>query len=548
MIERRSFLELLGQGVLGTIFLPSLYIGCRNSISKVSALTDARLGQLKSFPLNGIEPISSDNIELANGLSYKTLIKWKDSINEKDTFGFDNDFICFIPIKDHDDAGLLWVNHESTNRLFVSGYLPGDERTIDQVHKEMYSVGGSILRIKLVNSEWTIVPNHPLNRRITAQTEIELNWDIPIKEKTKVIGTHSNCSGGLTPWGSILTCEENYQDYYGETVYDAENNPMHTDGVIGWEKFYNFPPEHYGWIVEVNPLTGHAMKHIAMGRFAHESCTIVELEDKRIVAYSGDDKENECIYKFISSKPGSLKEGTLYVADTLNGKWISLDYNEHSILQAHFQNQTEVLIRVREAAKILGGTPQNRPEDIKIDPLTGHVVIALTNNYLNEDYHGSFLKIIESKNEYDSLSFTSETLITGGPEAGFSCPDNLIFDLAGNLWFTSDISGSKMNSTEKPQYLNFKNNGLFVLIRFGKEAGRIIQIASAPIDAEFTGPWFSPDYKTLFISVQHPGDRSTSIDQLTSRWPHDEEGIPKPAVITLQGDLLEKLNYLDKLD
>lgn len=547
MIKRRSFLSLLGKGAAGTILLPSLYIGCRNRVSEIATVASDRITQLKSVLLKGIKPISSDNVELAEGLSYKMLIKWMDPISDKDTFGFNNDFTCFIPLTEDGNDGLLWVNHESTNAVFVSKSDRGDGHTIEHVNKEMYSVGGSIIRVKKEDDAWAMVHNDPYNRRITGQTELAINWDSPIMGKTVAIGTHSNCSGGITPWGTILTCEENYQDYYGETLYDADNNTTHKKSHAGWENFYNYPTEHYGWVVEIDPLTGKGMKHIALGRFSHECCTLVELEDKRIVAYSGDDKNDEFIYKFISSKPSSLKEGTLYVADTVNGKWLSLDYDTQPVLQEKFKDQTEVLIRAREAAKLIGASPQDRPEDIEIDPITGHVIIAVTNNKPKNRYHGAILKLIETDNKYDSLTFTVEAMTTGGKESGFSCPDNLAFDLAGNLWFTSDISGSSMNNPAKAQYLEFKNNGLFVVIRHGEEAGKIIQIASAPMDAEFTGPWFSPDYKTLFLSVQHPGGNSKSLNKLTSTWPHDEDGLPKPSVITVEGDLLEKLNFLDKL-
>jgi len=547
MIHRRSFLSLLGKGAVGTIIVPSLFISCRNKVSKIATVASEKMSHLKSVLLKGMKPISSDNVELAEGLSYKTLIKWTDPISDKDTFGCENDFICFIPLSEDGNDGLLWVNHEATRPLFVSGYKRGDQRTIEQVQKEMYSVGGSIIRVKKTNDNWEVVYNDPYNRRITAQTELSINWDTPIMGKTTIIGTHSNCSGGITPWGTILTCEENYQDYYGETLYDEENNTTHQASYHQWEDFYNYPTEHYGWVVEIDPITGNGMKHIALGRFSHECCTLVELEDKRVVAYSGDDQNDEFIYKFISSKPGSLKEGTLYVANTVEGKWISLDYDSQPLLQKRFKNQTEVLIRVREAAELLGATPQDRPEDIEIDPLTGHVIISLTNNKPKNRFHGCILKIVEANNQYDSLNFSVEIMFAGGPESGFSSPDNLAFDLAGNLWFTTDVSGRSMNNPEKKEYFDFKNNGVFVVIRHGDEAGKIIQIASAPMDAEFTGPWFSPDYKTLFLSVQHPGSLTRSLNQLTSTWPHDADGIPKSAVITIQGDLLEKLNYLDTL-
>ena len=137
-------------------------------------------------------------------------------------------------------------------------------------------------------------------------------------------------------------------------------------------------------------------------------------------------------------------------------------------------------------------------------------------------------------------------MLTGGKESEFTCPDNLCFDLAGNLWLTSDMSGSLMNK-RGPYYPKFKNNGVYVLLRHGVDAGKIIQVASAPYDAELTGPWFSPDYKTLFLSVQHPGEKSKSLKSLTSKWQHDDDGIPKPSVVTIQGKLLDKLNYLNQI-
>ena len=187
-------------------------------------------------------------------------------------------------------------------------------------------------------------------------------------------------------------------------------------------------------MIEINPLDGTAQKHVALGRFAHECCTLYELDDKRIVAYTGDDKNNEHLYKFISSERHSLKEGTLYVADTINGKWLALDWANQPILKRKFKNQTEVLIRAREAAKLLGATALNRPEDIEIDPITGHILVSLTNNTTKGDYHGSILKIEETNGDFDALSFKASTYRSGGETDGFSCPDNLAFDLAGNLW------------------------------------------------------------------------------------------------------------------
>ncbi len=555
--KRREFIRFLGKVSIGTAVLPPFLISCGNLAApteKSLATSKQTLNALKQLIIEGLSPSNKDDLLLAKGLDYHVIVRWGEEISDTDSFGFNNDFTCFIPLSEDDPTdGLLWVNHEYVNPLFVSSFdsskydNPDEHRTKEQVDKEMYNVGGSIVRIKQTNGEWKVVQNDPHNRRITAQTPIQLNWDHPIKGASTVIGTHSNCSGGITPWKTFLTCEENYDSFFGETEYDENDVASHRPSRQGWENFYKYPPEHYGWVVEVNPKDGSAQKHIAIGRYAHECCTLYELADKRVVAYSGDDKKNEHLYKFISSKPGSLKEGTLYVADTVNGKWLSLDWENQPTLKERFKNQTEVMVRTREAAKILGATELNRPEDIEIDPITGSVFVSLTNNTDKNDFHGSILKIEETNGKYDALTFKASEYMAGGDENGFSCPDNLAFDLAGNLWFTSDMSGSKMNKEEGP-YMAFKNNSLFVIPRYGKEEGKVIRLISAPNDAELTGPWFAPDGKTLFLSVQHPGEQTSDINKPTSKWPFDDDGIPKPAVVAITGDLIEKMNKLHLLD
>lgn len=556
-IKRREFISFLGKASLGAILAPQFLTSCGNTTTptETNILSEEDVKRLKNITLEGLLPSDKDDLLLAKGLNYHPIVKWNDKLNDTDTFGFNNDFTCFIPLDENNPKdGLLWVNHEYVDPLFVSGFVYSDDdnplvnHTKEQVDKEMYNVGGSIIRIKEENGVWKVVQNDPLNRRITAKTNIKFNWNFPIKGKNEAIGTLANCSGGITPWNTFLTCEENYDNFYGETQYDENNNPTHKSSkYYGWEKYYNNPPEHYGWVVEVDPKTGVAQKHIALGRCSHECCTLYELADKRIVAYTGDDKNSEHLYKFISSKPSSLKEGTLYVADTVNGKWLALDWENQPKLKAKFKDQTEVLIRVREAAKILGATELNRPEDIEIDPITGNIFVSLTNNKPKKDYHGSILKIEETNGQFDALTFTASTYKAGGTANGFSCPDNLAFDMAGNLWMTSDMSGGSMNRADKP-YMPFKNNSLFVIPRYGKDAGKVIRVASAPRDAELTGPWFSPDGKTLFLSVQHPGEQTKDINNPTSTWPFDEDNIPKPAVVAIQGDLIEKMNHLNILE
>ncbi len=543
--NRRSFLQFLGRSGLvigaGGMLLPMSSCG-EPQHKKMPGTTEPR-----PFPIKGISPQATDDIILSEGLEYKVIVRWKDRISEKDSFGFNNDYLAYIPFDPKNPKeGLLWVNHEYVDPLFVSNFPRKTDvktKTKEQVEKEMYEVGGSIVRIRQNDKgDWELVEDEKYNRRLNGFTMIPFDWDEPIRGKTTAMGTLGNCAGGVTPWGTILTCEENYQDFYGETDYSKNaEKPEHfvpePDYYYGWDLHYKDNlPEHYGWVVEVNPKTGEAKKLVSLGRCAHECAQVWEAKDGRLVVYTGDDKNDEHIYKFVSSKPGSLREGTLYVANTKEGRWISLNYEEQEILQKNFKNQTEVLIRMREAAKLLGATPLNRPEDIEFDPLTGAVLVALTNNIPKGDYTGEIMKITEDSEDKTGTSFKAETFLAGGVETGFASPDNMAFDPRGNLWFTSDMSGTKMNKNEN--YLPFKNNGLFM---YHAEKEEVIQVASAPFDAEFTGPYFSPDGRTLFLSVQHPGELSASHEEYTSHWPEGGDAMPRSAVIAISGKALDEL-------
>ncbi len=521
-INRRTFLEFLGIGTA--------------SVLAGSCLPKSKINST-AFSLKAIPPSAADQLQLAAGLRYEVLVKWGDPIAANAHFGFNNDYLAFLPFdKNKPDDGLLWVNHEYVDPMFVSGYFEktNDNKTKAQVEKEMREVGGSILHLKKAKGQWQVQKNDAYNRRLDGFTNIPFNWPEPIAGSRSGIGTLGNCAGGVTPWGSILTCEENYDLFYGERDF-ATGQRNTVKGEYGWHKYYDYPPEHYGWVVEVNPKTGEARKHVALGRCAHECATVKELPDGRIVVYTGDDANDQCLYKFISSKPGSLSEGTLYVANTQQGKWVSLKYGEQPVLQQHFKNQTEVLVRLREAAKLVGGTPLDRPEDIEINPANGDVLVTLTNNLPKGNFVGSILKITEKGGRHDALEFASAAFLTGGEETGFASPDNMAFDSAGNLWFTSDISGSATNNPAVPEYLPFKNNSLFVVPVDGPQAGEVIRVANAPVNAEFTGPFFAPDGKTLFLSVQHPGEYSESEDRPKSHWPEGGDAMPRPAVVAIYG-------------
>lgn len=479
---------------------------------------------------DSIFPTRKDDVVLADGLQYEVLISWGDQINSKEVFGFNNDYINYISLAK--DELLLWVNHEYFHPLFVSS----SERTKKNVDIERSLVGGSIINVKKVNGKWKFNKDSKYNKGVRGDTPIPFHNNIKIEGTNTAIGTLANCAGGKTPWGTILTCEENYHMFYGDR---KRRDKKFKPSAVAWENFYPHPTEHYGWVVEIDLKTAKAKKLTTIGRFAHESATCIRTKNGNVAVYSGDDKNNEFIYKFISNSKDNLDTGILYVADTVNGKWIPLDLELSPKLKKKFSSQLEVLTYVRQAAKYLGATPQNRPEDVEVHPETGDVYITLTNNKKKDDFFGSILKISEDKSDHGSTSFKSETFLLGGPENNFACPDNLAFDQNSNLWFVTDMSGKAIG---KAPYKNYGNNGLFVVPTKGKNAGEVIQLGSAPVDAEFTGLCFSPDQKELFLSVQHPGELTKDLKNPTSTWPSGK--MPKPSVIVITGKTLENFTQL----
>lgn len=527
MQSRRDFLRFLG----GSLTLGSL------SLNTSCAFNPRRL--FKTTDIKGLKPgLSKDELTLADGLTYDLLIKEGDSLGSGLKFGTNNDFTQFVNLKNNKTG--LWVNHEAFTAVLASNRKRSTPPSASQFETERKMLGGSFFEIKQnSNKKWQVVEDSPYNTRLSGESKIPFAKNEKLAGASFAIGTFANCSGGLTPWNTILTCEENYQHYYGEYDRKIKNNNKVVEHKksVKWLNHKKLDPRHYGWVVEFDPETKKSKKLIGLGRFSHECAKTVLNSDGRTVVYSGDDADNECLYKFISDEKNSLDSGELFVASLEKKQWISLDIKKNPILKKHFKTQTEVLTFCREAANLVGGTPLARPEDIEIDPINGHVLVALTNNKSANDYFGSILKIIEPKNNYASLSFEYETFLTGGPNSGMACPDNLAFDKSGNLWITTDIDG-----INKGLYKGFGNNGLFVVPRRGKQAGWLIQVASAPFDAELTGPCFSSDGKTLFLSVQHPGELSPLGGPYTSHWPENgPTAKPLSAVVAITGPLLQDL-------
>ncbi len=474
----------------------------------------------------GVAAIRSDNVELIDGLNYSILIKWGDEISENHYFGYGNAHIELIESESSADPQ-IWVSHEQVNTLFVSGYSKAlrKSRQRSQIRKELYQTGGSLVKIRKANSGWEVVLD-PRNVRITGAQNIPFEWHEPIRNQQSSFGTIANSNGGMTPWQTILTCERDFSYYYGDRDF---NTKAYQPSDLMWESFLSKPTEHYGWVVEFDPATREMKKHIGLGRFAHGAAHTVSLPDGKVVIYSGDTRAGGMLYKYISDTPNRIYPGSLYVANMKNKVWRPLDYAE-SQLNANFSDETDMFIHTREASFLIGGTELESPIGIVTDPKTGDLMIAIKGN----DSFGEIMRFKELNGDYTSMEFDFETFIEGGKLSDFANPSILRFDPVGNLWFTTDMPLDKLNDED---YKGLGNNGLYV---FPKGEARAIRVATSPMEASFSGLGFSADFETVFVSVNHPGALST-VKLNTSHWPEGGESVPKPAVITLQGNFLKEL-------
>ncbi|HQY19326.1 MAG TPA: DUF839 domain-containing protein [Ignavibacteria bacterium] len=544
-LSRREMLKTSGKSA-AVIALTSIFpVGFLNLLSKNanSLTTDF------SVPFIPIFPSSEDKLFLPKEFEYTIIRKWGDEIADGVPYGFNNDFSGYVPIDflsggNNSEDGLLIVNQEYPSPLFINNYSDEDFRngrikTSEEVNKEKLSTGINIFHIKRIDGKWKFVNDNRYNRSINGTTIIKLSGKTAGSEEMKfkefASGTLANCSGGITPWGTMLSGEENFQDHYAsDNIWEYRWNDADKDFII----------EHYGWVVEIDPFDINSVpkKRTSLGRFRHENVTVGISSSGKAVAYMGDDKVNECVYKFISKNNFNpdkrsanmdiLDEGDLYVADFLKNKWQLLDFEKRDDLKSIFKSQADVLVNCDKAAKTVGGTECNRPEDIEINPKDRSVFISFTNNSKKEDYFGSIVRIMEKDNDPESLDFEWEVFAKGGADTGFSCPDNLTFDNDGNLWVLCDISTSKIN---KEPYSEFKNNSLFMIPVSGIDKGKAFLFATGPVDCEMCGGTFTPDGSTMFLSIQHPGEGSLYYDQPTSRWPEYGDDIPRPAVVAITG-------------
>jgi hypothetical protein len=510
--------------------------------------------------------------------------------------GMHHDGLHYFPIDGSSTRGLLVVNHEYTD----DGLLHADGMknwSAEKTAKSQNAHGVSVIEVALQDGRWQVVRPSRYARRFTAASPCAVSGPAAGHRLLRtasdpdgrtVLGTLNNCASGPTPWGTYLSGEENFAFYFrGGDAIDADQRRwgLRKDSFYPWfqtdDRFdaTRHPNEfhRFGWVVEIDPFdpTSTPVKRTALGRAAHEGASVALTKDGRAVVYSGEDARFEVVHKFVSRDrvaPGGAKanatlldHGTLYVARfdaDGTGRWLPLAHGQGPLVAANgFADPGDVLIKTRQASDRLGATKMDRPEWIAIDPRSLTVYCALTNNSrrgatgqpgvdaANPRANNVMGQIIEwaEDGDFDSATFRWKHLMLAGDPANeraeargnirgdlFACPDGLMLDPRGVLWIQTDAHASQMYRGE------FARIGNNQMVACDPATGEVRRFLTGPVNCEVTGATLTPDGRTMFVNIQHPGesagDRSDPADPTKySNWPDDRPGgRPRSATVVIR--------------
>ena len=565
-LARRSFLKgaaavpvLLATGSL----LPSSEAGAHGRHSRHHGLS-----------FKPISPSTVDDVVVPEGYKSEVLLRWGDPMfpgapqfdpnnqtaaAQRRQFGYNCDFLGYFDLDDRHhrhwfgwdrgERALLCVNHEyTTGGDMFPGYTPGASK--EQVDIELAAHGGSVIEIKHDRSGWQFNKYSRYNRRITGETPMKITGPAaghPLMQTSAdpagrtVLGMLNNCAGGKTPWGTWLSCEENFNQYFANNalVADAATKAAHARyGVSGgatgrrWENFYNRfdaskepnEPFRFGWVVEIDPYDPDFVprKRTALGRCKHEAATTALGRRGQVVVYSGDDERFDYVYKYVSRgsyRKGRhkyhagdlLDDGTLYVAkfkDDGTGEWLPLTIS-NPVLAGLFADQGEILIKTRLAADAVGATPMDRPEDCQPNPVNGKVYLTMTNNSARNAIHpdpssaaanprvpnfnGHIIELSERHGDHAAATFTWDIfLLCGNPNINLlTDPDDIVPGLASNATFYAGYAdATKLGHIAAPDNIAFDSKGNLWIATDGQPSSVDI---GRPNDAIHAVPTAGPD-------------------------------------------------------
>jgi len=564
LLSRRS---LLGAG-FGAALLAA-FPGC------------AAPGTRRSIGFTPITPSSEDLLRVPPEYEAKVLFRWGDPVGSAAGLpefrmdasnsaadqalqaGMHHDGMHYFPI-DGSTHGLLAMNHEYLDEGLL---FPDGMRTwsAEKVLKAQHAVGVSVIEIRFLGGEWSIVRPSRNARRITATTPCGVSGPAAGHALMRtaadpagrvVLGTYNGCAHGWTPWGTYLTCEENWHLQFvnaGAISADQRRYGMSPKGRgYRWDEYderFNaarHPNEfhRFGWVVEIDPFDPASLpvKRTALGRFMHEGAACAIGADRRLAFYMGDDAANEYIYKFVTARSYDsssrdknkdlLDDGVLYVARFNadgSGEWLPLTGRD----------QGEVAVNTRQAADAAGATKMDRPEWVVPHPVTREVFAALTNNKGNP--FGHLVRWKEAGGDVAATRFTWEVLVRAGPEGkgsvkgdAFACPDGLWIDSMGTLWVQTDVSPTLLG---RGDFAPLGNNQMLAV---DPDLGVFRRFLTGPRGCEITGFHTTPDNRSAFVNIQHPGeapgDRSNPDNpRAHSNWPdYAPAGRPRSATVVIR--------------
>jgi hypothetical protein len=615
MIEKRlsrraALLGIAGAGAAATL--------ADQLLNSTSAL--AQPAGPSSLTFTEIPHQLSERDAVAPGYEIQVLLRWGDPIMpgapafdprnvtaeaQRQQFGYNCDYVDFKPLPQGSTSaehGIIAVNHEYTNtNLMFAGLGAGSaartRTSAAQVAAELEAHGMSFVEIRKTNGRWAYVQDSRLNRRVTMTTEMRISGPAAGNDRlktnadptgTRVFGTLNNCAGGNTPWGTVLTAEENFNQYFGgDRAKTPHQATFDRYTVAGNANTYNWSahqdrfniekepnePFRFGWVVEIDPYdpTSTPVKRTALGRFKHEGATHAIDRSGRVVFYSGDDERFDYVYKFVTRDAWNpqdraanrdlLDHGTLFVAkfnDNGTVNWLPLTHGHGPLTAANgFHGQADVLIEARRAGDLLGATKMDRPEDVETNPVNGRVYVMLTNNGNRRteqvdrvnpranNAHGHVIEIIPpgaGTREVDHVATEGRWeifLMAGKPgvdpgaryhratsdQGWLSCPDNCAFDSKGRIWIATDGAPNAAGVAD----------GIYAADTSGFGRGLTRLFYQAPTGAEVCGPLVLSDDRTMFLAIQHPGeDAGSTFERPSTRWPDFENGSPpRPSVIAI---------------
>jgi len=686
-ISRRTAIKG-GIAVVASSFLGFNLTACANDNKNIKN----KLSQATSNMLLGFNPVKKnieDRVTVPENYSVDILYRLGDPINNftseykndgtDDSFdyraGDHHDGMSFFGMNEKGTAkdlnnsnrGLLCMNHENITEIFLHTQKQLENydrknRVPSQIDKEVSAHGVSIIEIYKDNSKFKLNKNSIFNKRITAQTPIDIYGPVRnhnlvktrySREGTKTRGTLNNCSIGLTPWGTYMSCEENWAGYFKRVSSDMLSNKKAKatqnrylgsnafDGSYAWanstskndiydrwdttpfsqngQDDYRNVANTFGWVVEIDPFnpTSTPRKRTALGRMGHECAMPAIIKDKEpLVYYMGDDSKNEYIYKYVSNKNWDkndsngglevgdkyLDDGKLYVAkfnDDGSGEWLELSINNPDIKaykNYKFDDLGDILVNTRIAADAVKATPMDRPEWSGVHPTTSEIYFTLTNNSkrgksidldpANPRYYvdnnkekeqtgnpnGHIMRIKELENNATSTLFNWDIYLFGAKsnaneninlsnltdDNDFSSPDGLFFSQVtkGLMWLQTDDSAytdvtncmmlaaipGECNDGKTIQITNkdvpIDKNSKTITTKIGKEASQtnLKRFLVGPKECEITGIAETPDGKTIFVNIQHPGEKTDNIadsSSYSSHWPDRGNSRPRSATIVI---------------